>query len=197
MTMKFASAMFLLCAAQKRANFETPLLAKDPWKIVDEFVPVQMKPKFFALHRNFGQLSGRYENLIDQIRKSFFMQEIEWPKWLFFKDLESEKIIAENVDKRYKYWTALHCVANGRDTDVDVEVAKALIEAGVDVNAQDHDKYTALHIAAMRSNVKIGKLLIEAGASLELRSLFKGTALDIVVRYRYKEFADMLRTKQK
>ena len=61
-------------------------------------------------------------------------------------------------------WTALDEAAyNG-----EVEVIKALVEAGAEVDHADNSGWTALHVAAQESHVEIIQALLHAGADLNL-----------------------------
>ena len=48
---------------------------------------------------------------------------------------------------------------------------------GADINAQDSDGDTALHVAATINNEQIFKLLLEKGASVDVKNKEGGTAL--------------------
>jgi len=56
----------------------------------------------------------------------------------------------------------LHCVVRLDD----LSAAKALIEAGIDVNKAGDLAHTALYVACMRGNLEIVKLLINQGANI-------------------------------
>jgi ankyrin repeat protein len=56
----------------------------------------------------------------------------------------------------------LHCVVGWGD----LSAAKALIEAGIDVNKAGDLGYTPLHVACMQGNVEMVKLLIDKGANM-------------------------------
>lgn len=56
----------------------------------------------------------------------------------------------------------LHCVVGWGD----LSAAKALIDAGIDVNKAGDLGYTPLHVACMRGNVEMVKFLIDKGANL-------------------------------
>jgi ankyrin repeat protein len=56
----------------------------------------------------------------------------------------------------------LHCVVRWGD----LTAAKALIDAGIDVNKAGDLGYTPLHVACMQGNAEMVKLLIEKGADL-------------------------------
>jgi hypothetical protein len=132
---------------------------------VDECLPVEAKPKLFAMHRDFGE---KYENVSDHFKNKMYPYPLEMPDWIFLKDLETEKLVVLNGEKtNWLGETALHRAAGWR---CDANVARALIEAGVDVDAQDNDHsgQTALHKAAEINNLEIGKVLIEAGATMEI-----------------------------
>ena len=81
------------------------------------------------------------------------------------------------------------------------EIAKLLIEAGTDVNAQSHEGYTALMLASGKSHTEIVKLLIEAGVEVNVQNKFGETALilaedylyEMDYRYESNEIIDLLR----
>lgn len=70
-----------------------------------------------------------------------------------FADVNATSITGDN---------ALHCVLRWGD----LAAAKALIEAGIDVNKAGDLGYTPLHIACMCGNVEMVKLLIDRGADM-------------------------------
>src|SRR5580700_11780427 len=57
---------------------------------------------------------------------------------------------------------ALHCVVRWGE----LAAAKALIDAGIDVNKAGDLGYTPLHVACMQGNVEMVKLLIDKGANM-------------------------------
>ncbi len=63
------------------------------------------------------------------------------------------------------------------------EVARFLIELGVDVSSADHDNMTALHWASATGLLDIVQLLIDRGAPLEVRNTWGGTVLDSTVYF--------------
>jgi ankyrin repeat protein len=56
----------------------------------------------------------------------------------------------------------LHCVVRWDD----LSAAKALLDAGIDINKAGDLGYTPLHVACMRGNVEMVRLLIDRGANL-------------------------------
>jgi hypothetical protein len=63
------------------------------------------------------------------------------------------------------------------------EVARFLIEIGVDVSSADHDNMTALHWASATGLLEVMPLLIDRGAPLEVRNTWGGTVLDSTVYF--------------
>jgi len=78
------------------------------------------------------------------------------------------------------------------------EVARALIEAGADVNLQNQEGSTALHTASFLCRTEIVRLLLANGADRELKNNYGSTALQSVegpfeeVRFIYDEFSKNL-----
>ena len=60
------------------------------------------------------------------------------------------------------------------------EIAKALIEAGADVNFKNNEGSTALHSAAFLCRLEIVEMLLENGADKELLNNYGSTALQSV-----------------
>ena len=77
------------------------------------------------------------------------------------------------------------------------EVAKALIEAGVDVEAKTLNRFgsTALHFAAIWNRLEIGRMLIDAGADVRAKDYNGDTPLDDAKRHNHAKFAEMLQEK--
>ena len=50
-----------------------------------------------------------------------------------------------------------------------LKVARALIEAGADVNAKEDDRCTPLHLSARDGHLKVARTLIEAGADVNAK----------------------------
>merc|ERR1712098_479389 len=109
---------------------------------------------------------------------------------------ETQIIVAENIiEKTSDGYTALHYATLMND----FEIATVLIEAGVEIDAQeDNSNTTALHIAVLLNHFEIGKLIVEADADLNkmckcTKSQFTFTALEIAETKKYFAFAKMLR----
>ena len=67
------------------------------------------------------------------------------------------------------------------------EIAKALIEAGADVNLQNNEGSTALHSAAFLCRLEIVEMLLEHGADTSLKNIYGSTPLQSVL----PSFADV------
>ena len=68
----------------------------------------------------------------------------------------------------------------------DLDGVQRLLNNGVEVNSQDYDKRSALHLAACEGNVEIVQHLLKAKANPTLRDRFGGTALHDSVRHQQK-----------
>jgi ankyrin repeat protein len=82
------------------------------------------------------------------------------------------------------------------DSKSDAKIAKAMIEAGVDVDAKDNFGGTALYFAVVCNDLEIGKMLIEANAGLNVKCGWKPNALELAVDINHGEFAEMLRKQE-
>lgn len=78
------------------------------------------------------------------------------------------------------------------------EVAKALIEAGADVNIKNNEGSTALHTAAFLCRTEIVQMLLDNGADKNLKNNYGSTALESVagpfndVKVIYDQFSKEL-----
>jgi ankyrin repeat protein len=79
------------------------------------------------------------------------------------------------VDERDGYQrTPLHVATFSRQR----EIIALLVKAGADINAQEHDRYDAVTIAAVADDVQTLRTLLELGASAKaITSRYDGTAL--------------------
>jgi ankyrin repeat protein len=173
----------------KNANtkLRTALLKKDIWSVVDSFLLFQNEKKFNGIHKSFSQFLSKFENISEDVKKELGAKDVSW---LFFEHFETQKIFARNVDeKTISKKTALH-YATVRNK---IEITKAVIEAGVDMDAKDNYGFAPLHYAAHGNLLKIGQMLVDAGASLEIKTEGSNeTALKISLRYGDKKFPEML-----
>jgi hypothetical protein len=72
-----------------------------------------------------------------------------------------------------------------------MEIVDYLFQAGVDINAQDAQFGTALHVAVQTNQLDLVKLLLEKGANPDLRGP-KGTALQLALRQKNDEIIEIL-----
>ena len=185
-------------------KLRTPLLGKNTWETVNSFALPQTEMKFNEIHKSFSQFPTKFVNISEDIKAKLNQKKMSWG---FFKHLETHKTFAQNVDEKTEYgMTALHSATNCNE----VEVAKALVEAGVDINAQTHCGATALFFAAICDRLEIGKVLVDEGADLGLKAvrIFRQnpgwqyrknstTALQIAEDFNHGTFVKMLRKNMK
>ena len=61
-----------------------------------------------------------------------------------------------------------------------LDIIKECLSKGCDINFQDYDKRTALHIAAEENKKEIVKFLIERGGDLNLKDRWGKTPNDLI-----------------
>jgi ankyrin repeat protein len=92
-------------------------------------------------------------------------------------------------------WTPLHAAsAYGH-----VEVARVLIEQGVDMAARNDEGYTPLHVASRNGHVDVARFLVEHGADMLVRDNHEATPLHVasvpgrveVARFLVEQGADV------
>ncbi len=64
----------------------------------------------------------------------------------------------------------LHSAVAHRQPQVALEIARALIAAGAEVNATQHGGWTPLHAAALHGNLPLVRLLLDAGATASAKN---------------------------
>lgn len=73
-----------------------------------------------------------------------------------------------------------------------MEIVDYLLQAGVDVNAQDESGRTALHMAVKAKRPDLVKALLEKGANAQLKDRTKLTALELALKERDDELTEIL-----
>ncbi len=85
--------------------------------------------------------------------------------------------------------TPLHVATFGRHRDA----ITALVIAGADLNAKEHDRYDAITIAAVADDTPTLRLLLKSGASAKLMtSRYDGTALIAAAHLGHEEAVKLL-----
>jgi ankyrin repeat protein len=87
------------------------------------------------------------QRILAEVSKSCDFEEVD------FSDLNACGVDGDN---------ALHVIVRFGD----LAAAKALIEAGIDINKRGDLGYTPLHLACMKGNLEMVKLLVNKGADL-------------------------------
>lgn len=92
---------------------------------------------------------------------------------------------------------ALHSAVAGPDSGVDratvARIARALVEAGADVDARQHGGFTPLHAAAANGHEDVVRLLLDHGADPGATTDDGKTAADFAAERGHPELAGLLR----
>jgi ankyrin repeat protein len=89
--------------------------------------------------------------------------------------------------------TLMHYIAEyGKDDDTYINLARRLIDHGVDKEAKDKDGYTPLHRAARSNNVKFVEFLILNEANLDITNAKGDTPLHVAVRYNHTSVVQLI-----
>lgn len=86
----------------------------------------------------------------------------------------------------------LHSAVAHRQPQVALEISRALIAAGAEVNATQHGGWTALHAAALHGNVALVRLLLEAGATHDAKNDTGQTPAALAKTKNHKEVVALL-----
>jgi ankyrin repeat protein len=86
----------------------------------------------------------------------------------------------------------LHSAVAHRQPQVALEIARALVAAGADVNATQHGGWTPLHAAALHGNLPLVRLLLEAGAKADVKNDAGQTPAGLAKTKNHKEVIALL-----
>ena len=86
----------------------------------------------------------------------------------------------------------LHSAVAHRQPQVALEIARALIAAGADVNTTQHGGWTALHAAALHGNLPLVRLLLDAGAGPAPKNDTGKTPADLAKTKNHKQVIALL-----
>ena len=86
----------------------------------------------------------------------------------------------------------LHSAVAHRQPQVALEISRALVAAGADVNATQHGGWTPLHAAALHGNLPLVRLLLEAGAKPSAKNDTGQTPAALAKTKNHKEVIALL-----
>ena len=86
----------------------------------------------------------------------------------------------------------LHSAVAHRQPQVALEISRALIAAGADVNVAQHGGWTPLHAAALHGNLPLVRLLLDAGAKAGAKNDTGQTPAGLAKTKNHKEVIALL-----
>jgi hypothetical protein len=86
----------------------------------------------------------------------------------------------------------LHSAVAHRQPQVALEISRAMIAAGADVNATQHGGWMPLHAAALHGNLPLVRLLLEAGAVADAKNDTGQTPAALASSKNHKEVVALL-----
>lgn len=96
-----------------------------------------------------------------------------------------------NVPSQNGYYVyPLHTALSNNESTI----SKMLIEAGAEVNINQHGGLTPLHFAAQHGNIDLIIILLEQGADITALTDNDETAADFAAKKGYREIAEILKT---
>jgi len=97
-----------------------------------------------------------------------------------------------NVNACYppSYLTLLHLASSGGRLDIVRPLLDHKPEA--DVNAQDEDGWTALHLAAYNGHEQVGRILLNRGAKGDVKNFEGKTPLELASESHHSEMENLL-----
>lgn len=89
--------------------------------------------------------------------------------------------------------TPLHVVSRGHygTEEVNVGIARLLLERGADVNARDRREFTPLHVSCKSLMLEITRLLLKHGAEVDAEDSTGKTPIGMTLRYNNKVTLDI------
>ncbi len=155
---------------------------KDNTKLsIQEFIIMQNYPRALEWLHNAECIGDKRHDLVD--KKNIMFKAIECDAdqiatWLFAKGLPNNYNSSKN--QTYLHWAARYGA---------IKTIPVLIAAKIDVNAQDNQGRTALHVATeecsyFEATKKIAGCLLQHGADVSLVTTRGKTALDLPTKYQ-------------
>ncbi|KAI6677729.1 hypothetical protein NL676_038525 [Syzygium grande] len=92
-----------------------------------------------------------------------------------------------------KLFDALNAALHRTSFEGHIEVVKALLKKGIDINAKDEDGYTALHWAIQSGHMDAVELLVKKGANAEAMTNKGLSALQIAESLAYMGISRILK----
>jgi hypothetical protein len=104
-----------------------------------------------------------------------------------------------NANTRYNNWSLLHYACSMIDqdfcgTDQHLEIIRLLLDAGAQINSQDEDKWTPLHLACQLGITRVISYLIRKGADKDACTVENLRPIDLVEPDNYIALSFLIST---